>query len=227
MRMFILSPCLLVACTARVKFDDINIDAQVDDVDVDGTTEGPGTDPDDGTSSTDGTEGGGDSGSEGTTDGTEWTDTATESAGPLEVYSSELTCIGEDEVEYTAIASGAASEVWLFQQETGNNPPNWSENHTLELVSDGDDAVYERLLLDGSGIEYDLFQQEQDYSTLFDCQDFLTAPGVMSFAVALIEDGEIADCIAYGADPRVMIDGTQDRVNEPVFDLTNCRIVAQ
>ncbi|MEQ1505881.1 MAG: hypothetical protein ABMA64_43545 [Myxococcota bacterium] len=195
MRSFFLSPCLLTACTTRVAFDDIQIDAGGDEVELPGGEADP-SDPAD-------------------------------AQGPLELYSSGLSCVSTHEVEYRVVTSGVATEVWLFQQETANNPPNWSENHTLELVATGDETVYERALFDGSGIDYDPLVQQQDRSTLFDCQTLLTAPGILSFAVALVVEGEVADCIAYGGDPEAMIGASLDRYTEPVFDLSTCRIVSE
>lgn len=199
MRTLVLLPCLLAACTTNVEFDDLFVDAEVGDVEVDGA--GKPEDPETPVPTPDG---------EGI------------------IVEAGLGCTADGIATYEAIADGLVAGGRIYQVETGNSNMHWTENHTLEVGDPDDDGLgirVERILLDGRHV-YGPDEQETDFNTLFECENHLLYPGVMTFAYA-VEDlsGAIVDCIVFGEDPEELITPTEDRVYEPDFDLAQCRIV--
>ena len=145
--------------------------------------------------------------------------------GPIAIDSVLVECNqGNDHVRYLACVQGLTSGGRVFTQETGNPEPNWSDDHTLDTIASDPlgwyDEIERRLETAVSITDW-----EPDVSTLFGCQAHFEAPQIMSYALMVTDAaGNLADCVAWGDDPQGMIDGAVDRVNEPPFDLTACRI---
>lgn len=209
MRLSIVLPCLLAACTTRIKFDDINIDANADDIGID-------TDDTDDTDVTDPT---GTPIDSGTT-----TTSPTEPGGNPRITGAGGTCFANDQVEFAVSANKVMSAARLFQEETGNANIHWSENHPFDN-SNGNDSTFYLILDDGTTMNDPVNDWRPGSSTVFTCPDFFDLPDVMTYAVQVDDAaGNPADCIVFGDDPQGMIDRVYDRVNEPEFDLLACRI---
>lgn len=141
--------------------------------------------------------------------------------GPTEVDSVRVRCDVLDivfEVRTTGVTDGGV----IFIQETGNTIPHWSEEHDLESVNADPDGFFDELERSVPG-GVKLGVQGRNVGSLFPCDLF--DEDVMTLAVQVTDpDGKVSDCLIVGDDPAGMADETYDRLNEPSFDLSTCRL---
>lgn len=136
--------------------------------------------------------------------------------GPVAITAYDVTCTGTT-AEFSASTSGLTDSGWAFSQETGNAPPNFSENHPLAGTADAASCTSSLSVSLSAGTDY-----VAGTSSLFGCDDWYNA-GVMTYAIAVADStGGIADCVAFGDDVADMTAGTSERINEPDFDLAQC-----
>lgn len=143
--------------------------------------------------------------------------------GSLLITYVSVGCDENDVVRFFAETNGLTADGVAFAQETGNSPPNWSDSITLESYEFDPDGNWDRLehtLTTGIAFE----DYVQNVNTVFTCDaHFDVANGVMSYAFGVYDlSGNLADCLMYGDNPGVMQAGSQDRINEPDWDLSIC-----
>ncbi len=148
--------------------------------------------------------------------------------GPVLVMSASVTC-ASGVAEVSAETQGWTSGGLFYQIETGNQAP-WAEEHDLESVAYGPKGSWDLLgveLLAGVG----LGDLERNASTLFRCDTHYNQRDIMTYAVAVFDVNEtLADCLAWGEDPRAVIDGTvlspYNYERGPGFDTSICVVAA-
>lgn len=143
--------------------------------------------------------------------------------GPLVITYVSVACDASDVVRFYAETNGLTADGVAFAQETGNTPPNWSDSITLESYEFDPDGNWDRLehtLVTG----IDFVDYVPNVNTVFTCPaHFDVANGVMSYAFGVFDlSGDLADCLMYGDNPGAMQDASQDRINEPDWDLSIC-----
>ncbi|HHO49383.1 MAG TPA: hypothetical protein ENK18_00565 [Deltaproteobacteria bacterium] len=158
---------------------------------------------------------------------------ATPYGGPVLIKEAYIRCETPGSVLFRARTDGLTSGGLIFSQETGNSDliAQWSDEHELESVDADPCGRYDELtrsLITGVPAE----DWELNVATSFRCDSVGGYPyhhnaDVMSYAMRIYDrDGALADCIAGGDDPNGMINGTYNRVNDPVHpeELVMCAI---
>jgi hypothetical protein len=115
----------------------------------------------------------------------------------------------------------------VFTQETGNPETQWSDEHDLLSVEWDECGFWDRLRLtlnDASTLDDPLYDWQQNVSTVFDCSLHYGDPNVITYAFAVYDGNQVADCIVFGHDPQGMINGNYRRVNQPSFNLSQCTL---
>lgn len=160
----------------------------------------------------------------GTTD-TGATNTTDTGSAPLLILSASVSCDLQDQVTFEIETSAEAlGEGMVFTQETGNVEPQWSDEHRLYAVDAAPSLRYGIVLRSGA----DVGDWAVDDSTVFSCDDHF-GNNVVSHAFRIYDgSNDLADCLVLGHDPQGLIDGTHDRVDDPVNpnELTMCRVGA-
>ncbi|HHO53450.1 MAG TPA: hypothetical protein ENK18_21905 [Deltaproteobacteria bacterium] len=153
--------------------------------------------------------------------------------GPILIVEAGITCDDANTVTFTATTDGLTSGGLIFSQETGNAEPQWADEHDLESIDwDENCGSYDNLartLTTGAGVN----DWQVNQSTVFRCDDdgagnpYHHNADVMSYAFRVYDfDNVMADCIIGGDDPTGMVNGTYNRVNDPVNpgELASCDV---
>lgn len=158
-------------------------------------------------------------------------DTATEptTSSPLPVSLGVFVvdCPTPDTVRFYAETVGLASAGVVFQQETANAEPQWSDEHDLVSIDADPAGAWTHLELqiaDGSTLGNPFADWERNVSTAFTCAAHITGPGhVMSWVFAVYDtSGAVAGCVAFGNDGQGVLDAAYVRIDEPSFDVGSC-----
>jgi len=161
------------------------------------------------------------------------TDTGTEGTGDCEDFYEGPVSIDQVSVdcEGSRVTFGAETVGWtdggyVFSQETGNQEPQWSDEHDLESVEYDECGAWDRLeqtIRDGSTLSDPLNDWARNESSVFRCGAHYGDSNVMTYAFVVKDvDGEVASCVVFGDDPQGLISGRYERVNEPTFDTSRC-----
>jgi hypothetical protein len=138
-----------------------------------------------------------------------------------------------DNAEITAVLTGLAApgSVKAFIQETGNQEPQWSEEHTLdEQVSFDDQCLTtETVRVTIEDLLVAVGENADGVASVFGCADHLSDENVVTYAVYAedVDDSSITSCLAFGHDPAGLINGDYENAGaavDPSFPLAGCEI---
>ena len=145
--------------------------------------------------------------------------------GPVTIEVATVECTG-DEVTFYAETKGLTDGGMVFTQETGNQEPNYSDEHDLasfEFDNCGRWDHLRRTIQDASTLDDAFNDWQRNSSTVFDCDLHYGDGDVVTYAfVVMDQDGNEADCIAYGEDVQELINNSADRVADPSFNTSQC-----
>ena len=143
--------------------------------------------------------------------------------GPVLIERADVTCIDASTARYTVQTVGWTFGGLVFAQQTGASGTQWSDEHDLRSIAFDECGTWdhlERVLDTDAGID----RWAVNSSTVFSC-DALETDGTATFAARVYDlDDNFADCLVWGHDPRGLVDGAHDRVNEPTAasELDHC-----
>lgn len=145
--------------------------------------------------------------------------------GPPVIQEVRVECLSTNTVRFYARTEGWTDDGYVFSQETGNQTPNYSDEHDLTAY-DWDACGFEDNLERELSTSADYNAAQRNQSTVFSCEPdvHFDGAGVMTYAFAVNDQqGQVADCLAFGEDVNGMKNSpASDRVNEPSFDLGIC-----
>ncbi len=152
-------------------------------------------------------------------------DTATKDCpfkGPVLITQANVTC-PLDKVEtvvFTVETEGVPFDGLAYSQETANTEPQFSDEHTLDVIDEDKDCGAFATL--GASIQTDLVYADgeiarADESTYFSCDDDQHyGADVMTYAFRVYDaDNNLLDCIIAGENPKAVLDDKFDNLTDP------------
>ncbi|MEZ4235645.1 MAG: hypothetical protein R3F59_05685 [Myxococcota bacterium] len=147
--------------------------------------------------------------------------------GPVEITEAQVYCIENDtKVRFEAHTNGWTDGGYVFEEDTANTSTgaydNWSDQHDLTAYDWDACGYYDNVqqeLITGRGIN----DWQENVSTVFQC-GYHYGSVVMTYAFAVNdENGNLANCLAFGDNVTALKNGTISRPNDPTFDISICQ----